>query len=69
MLGFNAMQILHLDPSATEVHKETLHYIKTRNLTATFTNTKMFLINHILTFGVITAELTWLVNFLFKNFL
>ena len=37
--------------AATEVLRETLHYIKTKNLTATFTKTKMFLIKHILTFG------------------
>ena len=42
---------LHLEQGATEVLRETLHYIKTNNFTATFTKRKMFLINYILTFG------------------
>ena len=45
------LQILHQDQGATEVHRETLRYIKVKNITETFTKTKLFLINQILTFG------------------
>ena len=54
LFGFDAMQILNLfnnlEQGATELLRETLHYIKTKNLAATFTNKKMLLIKLILTF-------------------
>ena len=48
MFGFDAIQILHLEQGATEVHRDTFLYIETKNLTATFTVTKMFLTKYIL---------------------
>jgi len=63
-------KVLHLEKGARKLLRETLHYIRTKNLTATYAKTKMFLIKHILKLLVINLPLkvthlrkkTWRVN-------
>ena len=54
MFGFDVVQILHLQLGAAEGTEEriaTLSNIKTEHNTSTFAALKMFVINHIVTFG------------------